>query len=383
MMGFYYGPASTPPQTSAWWIAPSGPATTTAWQLPNENHWWSQPQPNVPAWARPAASIQLWNEQPAQWVQHGLGSPHQAQQLALTAYASPQHPTQQQGHCLQAQPLPTQHKDQDTVQQSIEHAYRIAQLETALKVQEQRHKEEAIQGAVTMQQYVSQQMEDWRTWKESEENSQTHKDKQAAAQLSPQHSEHVEHRTKQQETCKKPTRARSSQQSETSEHPDFEVKPLIKRLLTGMDVLLKGQAAAGAKRRRSHTTEDSPPKRTTHFAKAYIPDKQYQKPTSSISKQTKPMLPQKHKAQPSQPPWKPAPSVSRSVRRRQPIAKEQAAQEHAATGQEIVISTPNSPKDEEIPGQLPPLTEIDGKAIHQDFPPFDKTPSWEPAYSQK
>ena len=171
MMGFYYGPASTPPQTSAWWIAPSGPATTTAWQPPNENHWWSQPQPNATAWARPAASFQLWNEQPAQWVQHGLGSPHPAQPLALTAYATPQYPTQQQGHCLQAQPLPTQHKDQDTVQQSVEHAYRIAQLETALKVQEQRHKEEAIQGAVTMQQYVSQQMEDWRTRKESEENS--------------------------------------------------------------------------------------------------------------------------------------------------------------------------------------------------------------------
>ena len=81
------------------------------------------------------------------------------------AYACPQHHPQQQGHCLQAQQPPAQHKEQDTVLKSIEHANdRIAQLE-----QRQKQQEEAIQG-VSMQQYVTQQMEDWRTWAEKVKN---------------------------------------------------------------------------------------------------------------------------------------------------------------------------------------------------------------------
>ena len=159
MMGYCYGPANLPQQASAWWNAPSGHTAPTAWQLPNEGHWLSQPQPTATAWVRPAAGTQLWSEPPVQWVHPGTGCPQAAHPLALMAYACPQHHPQQQGHCLQAQQPPAQHKEQDTVLKSIEHATdRIAQLETAIKAQEQRQKqqEEAIQGSVTMQQYVSQ-----------------------------------------------------------------------------------------------------------------------------------------------------------------------------------------------------------------------------------
>ena len=292
MMGYCYGPATLPPQASAWWSAPSGPTALTAWQPPNEGHWWGQPQPNAIAWARPAASTPHWSEPPVQWVHPGTGCPHPVHPLALMAYACPQHHPQQQVHGLQAQQPTAQHKEQDTVLKSIEHATdRIAQLETAIKAQEQRQKqqEEAIQGSVTMQQYVSQQMEDWRTWKESEENSQTYKVKHEAVRPSPQQSVHGEHRTKQQEVGIEPMRPRSDLQPEASVHPDFEVKPLIKQILTGMEALLKGQEAGGTKRRRSPSTNDlPPPKRTTHSEKAFIPDKQNQKPISSNSKQTKP-----------------------------------------------------------------------------------------------
>ena len=348
MMGFYYGPAHSP-RTSSWWAQPSGQAATTAWQQPNEAHWWNQPQLTIP-WARPETSIQLWNEQPALWVQQGSASTYGPQQLTITAHASPQRNAQQQVYGQPAWAPLTQYKD--TEQPSSEHAYRIAQLETAFKEQEQRYKEEATQRAANMRQHVLQQMEDWRTWKESDESPHTHKDKMVAELPSPRSLVREGRMTKQLESSRQPAPTQPSQRKGTPEHPDLEVKALFKRILTGMDVLLEGQAAAGTRKRRLPVPVDSPPpKRTAYSAKTYVFDEQHQKLTRPNSKQAEPMLPQKHKAHPSQPPWKQAASTSVSIKQRQPSAREQPAQVHSASGQEIVPITQNSPTEEEPPAR--------------------------------
>ena len=65
-----------------------------------------------------------------------------------------------------------------------------------------------------------------------------------------------------------------------------------------------------------------------------------------------------------------------------PQGKKESNKHAKPLGLEIVLSSPTSPKEEETPGQLPPLASIDGKAINQDFHPFVKTPAWEPSQSQ-
>ena len=114
---------------------------------------------------------------------------------------------------------------------------RIAQLETAIKAQTQRQEqqEEVIQDSVAMQQYLSQQMDDWLTWKESEEYQLTYKDiKPAAAQPSPQQSEQIEHRPQQQGPTKAPMQPPLEKPLEAPAPPDAEVNPLIKQILTGL-----------------------------------------------------------------------------------------------------------------------------------------------------
>ena len=114
---------------------------------------------------------------------------------------------------------------------------RIAQFETAIKAQTQRQEqqEEVIQDSVAMQQYVSQQMADWRTWKESEEYQLTYKgNKPEAAQPSSQQVEQIEHRPEQQGPAKVPMRPPLEEPLEAPAPPDPEVKPFIKQILTGM-----------------------------------------------------------------------------------------------------------------------------------------------------
>ena len=255
-----------------------------------------------------------------QWMHPGAACPHPVHPLAVIAYPCQQHPPQQQGHCMQAQPPPAQHKEQDNVLKRIKQATdRIAQLETAIKAQTQRQEqqEEVIQDSVAMQQYVSQQMTDWLTWKESEEYQLTYKDnKPAAAQPLPQQSEQIEHRPQQQGPAKAPMQPPPEKPLEVPTQPDAEVKPLIKQILTGLEALLKGRSSGGTKRLRSPSPHDPPPsKHTTYSERAFYSDTQKQTSTSLGSKRIKPILPQKHKAQPSQPPWKSAVSVSHHVRR--------------------------------------------------------------------
>ena len=144
---------------------------------------------------------------------------------------------------------------------SSEHVYRIAQLETEFKEQEQRHKEEAAQRAANMREHVLQQMEDWRTWKESDDSSHTHKDKMAAELPHPRSPTREGRMTIQPESSRQPAQTQPSQCKGTPEHPDFEVKALFKKILTGMDVLLEGQAAAGIRKRRLPSPADSPPQK--------------------------------------------------------------------------------------------------------------------------
>ena len=102
-------------------------------------------------------------------------------------------------------------------------------------------------------------MDDWRTWKASEESSHIHKDDKAAELLLIQGPKREGHRTKQRDISRQPALTRSGQGLGTPEHSDLEVEFLIQRLLTGMEALLEGQAASGTKKRRSSATKASPP----------------------------------------------------------------------------------------------------------------------------
>ena len=164
-MSFSYGPVHSW-QTSSWWEQQSEPAGSSAWQQPNDWHWMNQ---YATQWTKPETSIQVWNEQTSPWVRPGPARDNTPQQWTITTHAIPQCFVQQA--CARpAWALPTQFKSNE--QPSSEHAYRIEQLEIALKEQqEQRHKEEATQLEVNQMQFVLQQMEDWRAWKESEDSS--------------------------------------------------------------------------------------------------------------------------------------------------------------------------------------------------------------------
>ena len=129
-------------------------------------------------------------------------------------------------------------------------------------------------------------------------------------------------------TNMQPAQTQPSQGKET-EGPDLEVKTLFNKILTGMEVLLEGQAVTITKKRRLPSPADSPhPKRTVYSAKIYEDDEQNQQLSRPNSKQAKALLPHKHKAHPSQPPWNKAARTSVSSQQRQLSAREQPAQVH-------------------------------------------------------
>ena len=380
MFGYSHSPASQPCQASTWWSSPPGHAAVPSWQPPTDSHWWSHPPPSSPAWVRPATHTQIWGEPPAQWMHPGTGYYPPNQPLAIMAYPNQQLMPQQQCHYIQTPLCPAQPKEQDLVLKRIEQATdRMAQLETAVKAQQ----EEANQGSAAMKQYVSEQMADWRIWKESEEHQPTRKHSKSESAHATAHSEPTEPEQELKAPSNVPRQSRLGEAQTGHGTMELKVRPSIRQMLTGLETLLRNQADSGIKRRRSPSEDDPhPSKRTTRSEKAFSHSHSHKSPTNPDSKQSKPILPQKHKAQPTQPPWRTPPTVAHSTRRRQPPVSESARPRYKTTGQEIVLSSPSTPNEDETPGQLPPLAEIDGRTINHEYPPFATTPAWEPAQSQ-
>ena len=381
MFGFSYSPANQPGQAHTWLSSPPGHSAVQSWQPPTDSHWWNQPQPSAPAWARPTTHIQIWGEHPVQWMHPGAGFYPPIQPLAIMAHTNQQLLQQQQGHYTQPLPCPAQPKELDLVLKGIEQATdRIAQLETAAKAQQ----EEAKQGTAAIKQYVSEQMADWRTWKESEEPQPTRKhNKPELAHDPTHHSGPTEPETALQAPVKVPGQPLIGEGQTFSGTLESEAKPRMRQILNVPEPQLWSQDSS-TKRRRSPSEEDShPPKRAIKSHRAFSQYSHSQKSlTNKDSKQSKPILPQKNKAQPTQPPWRTPPTVEYSTRRRQPPISESARPPYKPTGQEIALHSPSSPIEDEAPGQLPPLAEIDGKAINREFPPFATTPTWEPTQFQ-
>ena len=226
-------------------------------------------------------------------------------------------------------------------------------------------------------------MAEWRTWKESDEHQPTRKRNKSESAHVTEHSEPTEHDKKLKAPSNVPRHSRLREAQTGHDTMELEVRPSIRQMLTGLETLIRNQADSGIKRRRPPAEDNQqPPKRTTRQEKAYSHSHSYKSLPNYASKQGGPILPQKHKAQPTQPPWRTPPTVAHTTRRRQSPISEGARPRHKTTGQEIVLSSPTSPNDEERPGQLPPLAEIDGRTINHDYPPFAATPTWDPAQSQ-
>ena len=220
-------------------------------------------------------------------------------------------------------------------------------------------------------------MSDWRTWKECEEHQPTRKHSKSESAHATAHSEPTEPEQELKAPSKVPKQSRLWEEQAGQGTMELEARPSIRQMLTGLETLIRNQADSGIKRRRPPSEDDQhPSKRTTRSEQAYSHSHSYKSPPNQDSKQSGPILPQKHKAQPTQPHWKTPPTVAHSTRRRQSPVSDSARPRHKTTGQEIVLSSPTTPNDEERPGQLPPLAEIDGRTINHEYPPFAATPAW-------
>ena len=380
MFGYSHSPASLQCPANTWWNSTPGHAAGPSWQPHTDNQLWGHPPPSAPAWARPATHIHIWGEPPVQWMHPVAGHHPPNQPLTIMAYPNQQPMPQQHCHCISTPLCPAQHKEQDLVLQRIEQAAdRMAQLATAVKAQQ----EEVNQGSAAMKQYVSEQMAEWRTWKESDEHQPTRKRNKSESAHVTEHSEPTEPDKKPKAPSNVPRHSRLRETQTGHDTMELEVRPSIRQILTGLNTLIRNQADSGIKRRRPPSEDNQqPPQRTTRQEIAYSHSHSYKSSPNYDSKQGGPILPQKHKAQPTQPPWRTPPTVAHTTRRRQSPISEGARPRHKTTGQEIALSSPTTPNDEERPGQLPPLAEIDGRTINHDYPPFAATPTWDPAQSQ-
>ena len=318
-------------------------------------------------------------------MHQALGHQPPIQPLTIMAYPSHQPLPQQNCHCTAIPLAQAQPKEQDLLlkcmaqletavkAQQEEATNRMTQLETAVKAQQ----EEASQGSAAMKQYVSEQMAEWRTWKESDEPQPSRKrNKSEPAQVT-QHSEPIEpnHKLQAPPVTRQPALGERQADQGTME---LEDRPSILQRLTGLESQIMKHSDMGIKRHRPPSQEDQrPAKRTTRSEKAYSD------PFGIFdSKQSSPRLSQKNKAQPTLPPWRAPPTVAHSKRRPQSPGSESARPPFKPTGQEIALTSPTPPDEDDKTGQLPPLADFDGKAINHEYPPFATLPAWEVEQSQ-
>ena len=380
MFGYSHSSVSRPASPGAWWGAHPGHAAGPTWQPPTDVQWWSHPPLSAPASASTATHIHIWGEPPGQFMHPGSVHYPPLQPLAILPYPNHLLMPQQQSYRIETPPCPAQPKEQELVLKRIEQATdRMAQLETAIKA----HQEEANQGTAVMKQYVTEQMAEWRTWKDSEEHQPTRKRSKSESAHATAHSEPILPVQALQVPSHEPGQSTLVETQTGHGTMELQLSPTIVQRLSDLETLVRNQAACGTKRRRPPSEDNPhPPKRTTRSEKAYSIPHSYHSPPNQDSQPSGPLLPQKHKAHPTHAPWKTPPAVQHSTRRRHSPVSESARPRHNTTGQEIVLSRPPSPKDEERQGQLPPLAAIDGRAINHDYPPFTLTPVWETAHSQ-
>ena len=177
MFGLSSCPGSLPYPASPWWTAPPGHAGGPVCQQHTTNQWGVHPPNIAPSWAGPTTHIHFWGEQSAQHMHQALAHQQPLQPLTIMAYPSHQPSPQQNQHCTAPQPAQAQPAEHSLLLQCMaqletavktqqeEATHRMTQLEAAVKAQQ----EEASQGSADMKQYVSEQMAQWRTWKESKE----------------------------------------------------------------------------------------------------------------------------------------------------------------------------------------------------------------------
>ena len=301
MFGLSHSPASLPCPASAWWNPPLGRAAGPICQPHTTTQWWGHPSTSTPTWAGPTTHIHFWGEQTAQQMHQALGHQPPIQPLTIMAYPSHQPMPQQHCHCTATPLAQAQPKEQDLLlkcmaqletavkAQQEEATNRMTQLETAVKAQQ----EAANQGSAAMKQYVSEQMAEWRTWKESDEPQPSRKrNKPEPAQVT-QHSELPNQKLQAPpQVPRQPTLGEWQADQGTME---LEDRPSILQRLTGLEIQIRKQADMGIKRHRPPSQEDQrPAKRTTRSEKAYSD------PFGIFdSKQSSPRLAQKNKAQPT------------------------------------------------------------------------------------
>ena len=261
MFGYSHSPASLPCPASTWWNSPPGHAAGPSWQPHTDTQWWGHPPPSAPAWARPATHIHILGEPPVQWMHPATGHHPPNQPLTIMAYPNQQPMPQQHCHCIATPLCPAQPKEQDLVLKRIKQATdRMAQLATAVKAQQ----EEVNQGSAAMKQYVSEQMAEWRTWKESDEHQPTRKRNKSESAHVTEHSEPTEPDKKLKAPSNVPRHSRLREAQTGHDTMELEVRPSIRQMLTGLETLIRNQADSGIKRRRPPSEDNQqPPKRTT------------------------------------------------------------------------------------------------------------------------
>ena len=306
----------------------------SGWQQPSDWHLRNQ---HATQWPKPETDIQVWKEQPSQWVNTCPASDNTTQQWIVSSRAIPQQSAQQA--CGQPAWVPTTQTSISKQPSSLQD-YRLDQLEIALKEQqEQRHKAEAVQRESNQMQFMRQQLEDWQAWKEREDSSYNRRDHTPVQQPPPASQVQERSMPMPPESSTQPALSQPSQGNE-AELPAADIKTLFSKILSGLEVLLEGQSASSSKKRSSPSPSTaSRPKRTSYSVKTCERVEENPKPLHHSSKQTRTLLPQKHKANPLQPPWIKAANRPGSDQRRQPSASTQPARRPVSTAHEIVPVT--------------------------------------------
>ena len=381
MFGLNSCQGSFPHPANQWWATPPGHPGSPVCLHHTTNQWGVPPLCHAPPVPGPTTHVHFWGDHTAQYMHQALANQQLQQPLPSTAYPFQRQMLQDQ-HGTAPQQAQVQTAEHSALLQCIaqletaaktqneEAMHRMAQLEAAVKAQQLG----ASQGTADMRQYVTEQMAQWRAWKESEE-PQPSIHRQPEASQAPPHagsSELALHEETLQDT-RRPQRRPTQPATPTLPTKDY---PAIEQRLTSLESQLTKQIDKGMKRAQSQD-DHRPAKRITRSGRAYSDPLEI-----FDSTQDNPRLTQKNKAQPSRPPWRATTTASSSYRRPEARSIEMAKPSRAPTGFEIELIDPTPPVDHVDIGQLPPLADFDGKAINHEYPPFDAHPAWEVEQSQ-
>ena len=326
-----------------------------------------------PTWGGPTTHIHFWGGQAAPHMPQAPAQQLTTQPLTIMAYPTQQPPPLQNFHYAPGLPAPAQPPEQDKLLKSLaqlettvksqqeEATNRMAQLETAVKAQQQ-------EAAAALKHFVVEQIAEWRTWKDSDEPQLFRKRSKAEPAQDRQYSESREpERKPHAPPMHRPARVGLQGERTTTKPED---KPTALQSRTGQES--QTMKHTGTKRHMPPSLEDQRPAQQTTLSKRAFSD-----PLGIFAKPSNPRLAQKNKAQPTIPPWRISKGGHLKTRLQSPCS-ENAPLPFEPTGQEIARISPTPTHDEyEHTGLLPPLADIDGKAINREHPPFDTVPTWE------